>query len=233
VTNVIERFVSQVSDPSTADFARDLAEGLRVNLTIAMAAFPLALAIAALVAAIRELRVPVLAPLLGLYVDAIRMTPLLLHLFFVFFALPLWGVTLTAWTAAVLTMGFHFGAYQSEVFRSAYRAIPAGIGEAASVLGLRGWKRLTRVTVPLAARVATPPTGNTLIELIRGTAVVSLVAVQDIVFTGTLLIQSNRGSSATVFALVALFFVAICYPLGLGVKYVERRYDVERRGVLL
>ena len=223
---MIQHLAAASTDPTTADFARDLAVGLRVNLTIAAVAFPLALAVAGVVAVIRELRVPVLAQVLGIYVDVIRMTPLLLHLFFVFFALPLVGVTLTSWTAAVLAMGFHFAAYQSEVFRTAYRALPKGISEASTVLGLRGWTRFRRVTVPLAARIATPPTGNTLIELIRGTAVVSLVAVQDVVFSGTLLIQQNRGSSPIIFALVALFFVLVCYPLGVGVRLLERRFAI-------
>lgn len=215
-----------MSDPSTLDFARELSGAAWVNLTVAGAAFPLALLVAAVIAGLRQVRVPLLSGALGAYVDAIRMTPLLLHLFFVFFALPLWGVTFTAWTAAVVTMAFHFGAYQSEVFRAAFASLPKGTTEAATVLGLRGWTRLRRVTGPLALRVATPPTANTLVELFRGTAVVSLVAVQDVVFKGTLLIQTNRGSSPTVFALVALFFVIVCYPAGVGIRALERRFAI-------
>jgi His/Glu/Gln/Arg/opine family amino acid ABC transporter permease subunit len=214
------------ADPSTLDFARDLAEAARVNLTVAGAAFPLALLVAALIAAVRVSRVPVLSQVLGGYVDAIRMTPLLLHLFFVFFALPLWGIRFGAWTASVITMAFHFGAYQSEVFRAAHTSLPKGTTEAATVLGLRGWTRLRRVTGPLALRVAIPPTANTLVELFRGTAVVSLVAVQDVVFKGTLLIQSNRGSSPTVFLLIAIFFVLVCYPAGIAIRALERRFAI-------
>jgi polar amino acid transport system permease protein len=214
------------SGPSVAWFGGQLADAATVNLTLTVLAFPLAIVVAALIALLRSLRVPLLGLVLGAYVDAIRMTPLLLHLFFVFFGLPLLGVTLTAKTAAVLTMGLHFGAYQSEVFRAAFSSVPRGIREAADVIGMRGVTLLHRVTGPLALRVAIPPTTNTLIELFRGTAIVSLVAVQDILFKGTLLIQTNRGSSPVVFTLVALFFVAVCYPAGQLVRVLERRFAI-------
>ncbi len=212
--------------PTAAWFAGQLADAAMVNLTLTVLAFPLAIVVAAAIAMLRALRIPVLGHVLGVYVDAIRMTPLLLHLFFVFFGLPLLGLSLDAKTAAVFTMALHFGAYQSEVFRAAFSSVPQGIREAADVIGMRGVTLLTRVTGPLAVRVAIPPTTNTLIELFRGTAIVSLVAVQDILFKGTLLIQANRGSSPVVFTLVAVFFIAVCYPAGRLVRVLERRFAI-------
>lgn len=206
-----------------SEFASALWQAGVINVTLTLASFPLAVAVACVAAAVRIGRVPVLAAGARAYVDAVRMTPLLLHLFFVFFALPKIGISFDAWTAAVITIAVHFGAYQAEVVRSAYESVPEGLHEAADTLGMGRLTRLRRVTLPVAVRVAIPPLTNTLIEMFRGTAVVSLVAIQDIVFTSVLLTNQNRGSSPELFALVALFFIVICVPAQQLLRILERR----------
>lgn len=157
-----------------------LLPGAANTIAIAVASFPLALVVAVLVTIPRLQRWPVVSPLLDWYVDFVRTTPLLLHIFFVFYGLPFAGVRLEPVTAGVLTLSLHVGAYQSEMLRSAYNSVPIRLLEAASVLGMSKWVRLVRVVGPLALRVALPALANSLIEIVLNTVVLSVVTIQDI-----------------------------------------------------
>ncbi|MBX3194113.1 MAG: ABC transporter permease subunit [Microbacteriaceae bacterium] len=197
-----------------------------VNVQLTVLAFPLAIAVALVTAAIRIVGIPFLAPIVVGYVEIVRTTPLLLHLFFVFYVLPLFGLVLDAWPAAVLTFALHFGAYLSEVFRAAHTSISTGVLEAATVLGLRGATRVRRITIPVAIRVAFPPTANTLIEAFRSTPVVALVAVPDILFAALSYIRANPGTSIVPLGIVALFFCVTCIPTTMLLRRLERRWRV-------
>jgi cystine transport system permease protein len=193
-----------------------------VNIIVTVVSFPLALVVAVLVAAIRIARVPVIAQLCAIYVDVVRMTPLVLHLFFFFFALPLIGVVFSANASVVITMALHIGAYQSEVVRAAYLSVPKGLFEAAEVLGISALTRLRRVTLPLAVRVAIPPLANTLLEMFRATSVVALVTIHDIVYKGFSL--SNIIHQPTeVFIIIGIYFAVIGVPATWLIKKLERR----------
>lgn len=196
-----------------------------VNVVLTLLAFPCALAVAFLVAAIRLMRIPVLGTLTAAYVDVVRMTPLLLHLFFVFYALPFVGITIDAWPAAIIVFAFGAGAYQSEAVRSAYLSVPTPLVEAAEVLGMTRMTRLRRVMLPIAVRVAIPPLSNTLLEMFRATSFVALLALPDIVFTGLFLINRYHRPAETLF-LIAVFFIAIGYPAGLLIRRLERRVAI-------
>jgi ABC-type amino acid transport system permease subunit len=121
-------------------------------------------------------------------------------------------------------MMLHFGAYQAEVFRSAISSIPKATREAAVALGMLRFTRFRRITLPLGFRISVPPTSNNLIDLFRGTSVVALVAVQDVVFKGTIMLQTYKGDSPTIFLIIALLFLAYGYPLLLITKALERRF---------
>ncbi|HWM35422.1 MAG TPA: ABC transporter permease subunit [Pseudolysinimonas sp.] len=197
-----------------------------VNVQLIAIAFPLAILVALVAAGIRITRIPILAPIIIAYVELVRTTPLLLHLFFVFYVLPMFGIALDAWPAAVLTFALHFGAYLSEVFRAAHGTIATGIMEAATVLGLRGGVRLRRITLPVAIRVAFPPTANTLIEAFRSTPVVALVALPDILFNALSYIRANPGTSILPLGIVALFFCITCIPTTMLLRRLERRWRI-------
>lgn len=207
-------------------FARELFAAGATNLLLTALAFPIAVLLAAATAAIRIADVPVARRIVKIYVDAVRMTPLLLHLFFAFFALPKLGIVLDATTAAIATIGVHYAAYQSEILRAAYLSVAPGLHEASETLGMTTATRLRRVTFPLAIRVAIPPMANTLVEMFRGTSVVALVAIHDIVFTGVLLVNRNIGSSPIVFSLVAVYFVVFAVPATQAIRRLEKRVAV-------
>ena len=205
-----------------ATIAQQLLPAGLVNIIVTLVSFPLALIVAVLVAAIRLLRIPLLAQLCALYVDIVRMTPLVLHLFFFFFALPLIGIVFTANASVIIVMALHVGAYQSEVVRAAYLSIPKGLFEAAEVLGIDRLVRLRRVSIPLALRVAIPPLANTLIEMFRATSVVALVTIHDIVYKGFSLSNSiNRPTE--IFLVIGAYFALIGIPAAWAIRRLERR----------
>jgi cystine transport system permease protein len=210
---------------SLMDLARELIPAGWVNIRLTLVAFPLSVAIAVAVAALRIMKIPVLNTVLVLYVDSIRITPLLLHLFFVFYALPFVGVTLDAWTAAVLTFAISGAAYTSEAVRAAYYAVPRTTLEAAHSLGMGPWIRIRRIIVPIASRVALPSLTNNFIEMFRASAFIALLAVPDIVLTG--IYQINRyHQPVETLAIVGLFFVVCGWPATRAFRYLESRLAI-------
>jgi len=210
---------------SFLDMTVELVRAGWVNLTLTLVAFPLSVALAVLVATLRIMGIPVISQILAIYVDAVRITPLLLHLFFVFYALPFVGVTIAAWPAAVLTFAVSGAAYTSEAVRASYYAVPRPTIEAAISLGMGPVVRARRVILPIASRVALPSITNNLIEMFRASAFIALLAVPDIVLTGIYLINRYHQPVQVLF-IIALFFVVIGWPASRGLRMVERRLAI-------
>jgi len=191
--------------------------------------YPLAVSVAALMAGLRLARIPVVSGLVAGVVDFLRITPLLLQLLFVFYALPLVGIKLDSWPAAIATLAIHIGAYQSEIVRASYLSVPRGLSEAARVLGMSDRLRVWRIVLPLALRVAIPPTATTLLDTFRSTAVVSIVAVPDILYKAQEIVQINLALgtpggllTSPVYFVVMLFFIGIGYPGARLIRRLER-----------
>jgi cystine transport system permease protein len=212
------------------EIAVALAPAAKNTLLLTVVCYPLALLVATSFASLRLARIPVVSHAAAAVVDFLRITPLLLQLLFVYYALPLMGVRLEAWPSAVATLALHIGAYQSEIIRSAYLSVPKGLSEAARVLGMPDRLRVVRIVVPVALRVAIPPTATTLLDTFRSTAVVSLVGVGDILYQAQIFIASElalgtgRGLVTTpVFLMLLVFFVGVGYPAARLIRTLERR----------
>jgi polar amino acid transport system permease protein len=116
------------------------------------------------------------------YIEFFRGTSLLVQLYWIFFVLPLFGITLEKFTAGFIAVGMNLGAYGAEVVRGAIQSVPRGQYEAALALNMSPYKRMTRIILPQALLIMLPPWGNLLIELLKGTALVSLISVTDLMF---------------------------------------------------
>ena len=114
------------------------------------------------------------------------------------------------------------GAYISEVVRGAFQSISKGQWEAATSLCMPYALAMRRIIFPQAVRVMLPPIGNNIIELVKGSAIVSLVSVYDLTYQGGVLTVKTF-ETATIWGLVALFYFAICYPSTFFVKWLERK----------
>lgn len=116
------------------------------------------------------------------YIEIFRGTSLLVQLYWIFFVLPLFGITLPKFTAGFLSVGLNIGAYGAELVRGAIKAVPRGQWEAAYAISMSPAQRMRRIILPQAFVLMLPPWGNLLIELLKGTALVALISVTDLMF---------------------------------------------------
>jgi polar amino acid transport system permease protein len=159
------------------------------------------------------------------YVEFLRGTATLVLMYWLFYALPLAGLRLTPMFAAVLALGLNIGAYGAEVVRGAVNAVPRAQYEAAVALNLRPAQRMRRVLLPQAVPLMLPPFGNLLIELMKGTALVSLISIGDLMLRAQQ-IREATGQTAAVFLVILVMYFVIAQVLQLLVRYLERRADV-------
>ena len=203
-----------------------LLTGLKFTVTLTVLSFALALVVGLVVAAMR------LNPALKLlyipatiYLETFRCTPMILQLFFAYFALPMLGINLSPMTAGVLSLGMCIGAYLSEVFRAAILAVDRGQWEASSALAM-SWSESMRYTIlPQAIRIALPSTGNYAIALFKDSALASTVSVVELLFAAQL-IASETFQYITVYAIIGGFYAAVCYPTSIALRRLERRLDI-------
>jgi len=139
------------------------------------------------------------------YIEVFRGTSLLVQLYWIFFVLPLFGITLEKFTAGFVAVGMNLGAYGAELVRGGIQSVPKGQWEAAYSIGMSPAKRMWRIILPQALLNMLPPWGNLLIELLKGTALVSLISVTDLMF------QAKQINGATFLSAQAFGTALIIY----------------------
>lgn len=198
-----------------------LIEGLRVTLqlTIGGAAFALVLALVAGLG--RRSRRPWLRWPATTYVELFRGTSAMVQLFWFYFALPFFGVSLPALLTGVIVLGLNSGAYGAEVVRSAIDHVPRGQWEAGRALNMSEARIMFRVVLPQALPMMLPPAGNLLIELMKNTALVSLITLSELTFAA----QVQRAATlqtVPLFALTLLIYFLLAQALLTGMRRLER-----------
>jgi polar amino acid transport system permease protein len=208
----------------------DLARGALVTIEVTAAALALSCTIGLGVGLLRlhPRRRPDYA-LASLYVLFIRGTPLLVQLFLLFFGLPQFGILLPAFLCAVLGLGIYSGAYVSEIARGAILSVDAGQMEAARSLGMSYALAMRKVVLPQALLRMIPPLGNEFIALIKNSALVSLLTLNDLMHEGEQIISVSY-RSLEVYLAVALIYLAMTASAAQGLRLAEQR--LRRRGVL-
>lgn len=205
-----------------------LLDGLQFTVLITFGAFFLSLALGLIVALMRlnsrlwYFYVPATA-----YVEVLRGTPLILQLFFAYFALPSIGVNLSPLTAAILGLGVNTSAYLSEVFRGSINAVDKGQWEASEALAMNWPQMMRRVVLPQALRVAVPPTGNYAVSLFKDSALASTVSVAEMLFNGQV-IASESFRYMEVYAIIGVLYLIVSYPTSLALRRLESRLDLNR-----
>jgi putative glutamine transport system permease protein len=200
-----------------------LAQGLLVTLEVSALALVLALALGVIVATLRVAPPAALRRAGTAYVEFLRNIPLLVQLFFLFFALPSIGIRLDAFVCGVLALGVYTSAFVAEAIRSGIAAVPKGQLEAALSSGMAYATAMRLVVLPQAISKTIPPLGNTALNLIKNSSLVSTVSVLDVLGTANLL-------GARSFQYVPMFVgAAICYliltlPTAFAVNRLEKRY---------
>ncbi|MGD8824231.1 MAG: ectoine/hydroxyectoine ABC transporter permease subunit EhuC [Myxococcales bacterium] len=213
--------------PQLLDLLPSLLKGLQVTLIVTAGGAVVA-SLAAFAAGLARLSRHLWVRFAALvYIDVFRGTSALVQLFWAYFALPLLGVKLDPMTVGIVVLGLNIGAYGAEVVRGAIQAVPVGQREAAIALNFSGRQTMWRIVLPQAALSMLPPFGNLLIELLKSTALVSLITLSDLTFEAQLL-RSATLRSAEIFTLVLIIYFLVALCITYGMRWLERRLAVGR-----
>lgn len=157
-----------------------------------------------------------------IYIEFFRGTSIFVQLFWVYFVLPFAGITLSPLMAGVLALGLNVGAYGAEVVRGAILSVPKDQYEATIALNLTKFQRLRHVILPQALPLMLPTFGNNAIELLKATAVVSLISLTDMTFQAQI-VRAQTGSTLLPFATILILYFAMAMIIATGVRALERR----------
>lgn len=156
------------------------------------------------------------------YIRVFQGTPLLLQLFLVFFGGDMLGVPLGPWLSAILGFSLNAGAFLGEIWRGAIQAVPAGQTEAARALGLHYMPMMLRVILPQALRLAIPPTVGFLVNLIKSTSLAAIIGFVEVTRAGQML-NNATFRPFFIFGIVSAIYFALCWPLTLTSRRLERQ----------
>ena len=180
-------------------------EAAMMTLAITVLSVLLGILVGLLVALVQESKIRALQPLVILYLWLFRGTPVLFQIIFIFNVLPSFGIMFSAFTSAIIALSLNEGAYMSEIMRSGLQAVGKGQRSAGRALGLKDRQVMLYVVLPQALRIVIPPIGNQFIGMLKLSALVSVVAVEE------LLLVANQSASANFRYLEALSAAGLWY----------------------
>ena len=192
------------------------------TIALTVWSFVFAVAIGLVVCFSRISGVPGLSHLATGYIEIIRGTPLLLQLFYIYYALPDVGIRLPAFSAGVAGLSMNFGAYLAELFRAGIQSVDFGQREAARSLGLRPAQAMRHIVLPQAVRVIFPALGNYALVLVKESSLVAVLSVRELMRAGELL-ASSTFQTMKIFTLVGAIYLVMSYALSLTFRGVEKK----------
>ncbi|WP_342641025.1 ectoine/hydroxyectoine ABC transporter permease subunit EhuC [Rhodoligotrophos ferricapiens] len=204
------------------DYLPLILEGAWVTVELTVLGSILALVMAFIAGLGRLSRWWILRALATVYIEFFRGTSIFVQLFWVYFVLPLFGLSLTPLEAGVLALGLNVGAYGAEVVRGAVQSIGREQYEACIALNLTRWQALRQVIIPQAFIIMLPTFGNNAIELLKATAVVSLISLADLTFQAQV-VRAQTGNTMVPFMTILVIYFIFASIISFGVRGLERR----------
>ncbi|NKJ49848.1 ectoine/hydroxyectoine ABC transporter permease subunit EhuC [Burkholderia sp. SG-MS1] len=205
-------------------------KGAQTTVELTVMGTALALVMAFMAGLGRLSRFVVVRSLATSYIEFFRGTSVFVQLFWAYFVLPMVGFTLTPLQAGVLALGLNVGAYGAEVVRGAVVAIGEEQRNACIALNLSRYQRMRHVILPQALPLMLPTFGNNAIELLKGTAVVSLISLGDMTFQAQV-VRSQTGNTLIPFATILALYFAMACLIGFGMRKLERRMSLGLDGM--
>ncbi|GAA4584724.1 amino acid ABC transporter permease [Planotetraspora phitsanulokensis] len=202
-----------------------LGQGLARTLAISAVGTAGALAVGGLLGAASALRIPVVRQVIGAYVEVFRNTPLLVQIFFLYFALPEAGVKLSAFTVGWLSLVLWGGAYNAENFRAGFEAVDPKYVEACRALGFSELASFRRVVLPLGTRTALPSVTNTLISVFKNSSFMIAIGYPELTDTAVDIV-SVTFRAFEVFIAIGVVYLGLVWIFSLGAGLIERRFAI-------
>lgn len=201
--------------------------GMRDTVVLTVVSFALAFLVGVVVAGFRVSPVPPLRAVGAFYVNTVRNTPLILLLFLFYFGFPKVGLSFAPFTWAVMVLTIYTGTFVAETVRAGINSVSQGQGEAARALGLSFPQMLGLVVLPQAIRTVIQPLGSIFIALIRNSALVTAISVNNLSKTADQ-IATDTAIFVPVYLGVAVAYLLLTLPSGFAVGYLERRLAIKR-----
>ena len=198
-----------------------LLDGLLVTLQIAVLAIVFSIIIGYILGIIRYSKIPGISKALGWVIDIIRNLPLLLIIFFTYFALPQIGVRLNIFWAAVAALTVFESSMISEIVRGGLEAIPNGQTEAALASGLNKKQTMLFVLLPQAGRETLPSLVSQLIALIKDTSLATIITLPELTHNAKIIYGQNTNYVIPMFIAMALIYFVVCYSLSRLSRYIS------------
>lgn len=201
-------------------------EGTLVTLKLFFISLIVALPLGVVLAMCRLSKFAPLSVATQFYIWVFRGTPLLLQLLFIYFGLPILGINIDRFAAAVLTFIINYTAYLAEIYRSGIQSIDRGQFEAADVLGLNRWQTLSRIILPQMVKRVLPPLSNEVINLIKDTSLVYAIGISELLRVAK--IAAVRDALFIPFIMAAIFYLVMTAVIQQGFKWLENHYAYYR-----
>lgn len=209
--------------PAPFDLLPILLQGLWTTILVTLGGIAVALVSSLLAGLGRDSRDPIVRWTATIYVETFRGASAIVLLYWFYFAMPgLIGLSMPAIVAGILILGLNIGAYGAEVVRAAIQSVPAGQRIAAKALNLTSWQTMRHIVLPQAALAATPPLGNLMIELLKSTALVSMITVVDLTQMGMFL-RTETHRSLAIFSMLLLIYFVLSQCIAAAVRLIESR----------
>lgn len=200
---------------------RFLLTGLGVTLQVAVLSIIFSVVIGVLLGIIRYHKIPVVSKVLGLIIDLIRNLPLLLIIFFTYFALPAFGIRMNIFWSAVGAMTIFESAMISEIIRGGFESLAKGQTEAALASGLKKIQIIRYITLPQVLRETLPSLVSQLIALIKDTSLATIISLPELMHNAKIVYGQDTSFVIPMFVIVSLMYFIICYSLSLFSKKIE------------
>jgi len=213
---------------TTWDIIRNLLLATRWTILLSLMSFFCGGIVALLLLPLRTASNRVVAAISRGYVELFQGTPLLIQLFVIFFGLPLLGIETSAWLAATLGLTLWTAAFLTEIWRGCVEAVHKGQWEASSSLGMSYVQQMRHVILPQAVLVAIPPTVGFMVQIVKATALTSIIGFVDVARAGAM-ISNVTFEPFEVYSYVAIIYFLLCWPLSKGSRYLERKLNVAHR----
>lgn len=201
-----------------------LLQGLWLTITVSSITIVIALILGIILGSLRFENIPILSDLLGLIIDTIRNLPLLLIIFFTYFALPQIGIRFSVFWSTVAAMSLFESCMVSEIIRSGLKGLPKGQAEAGYAAGLTTWQVLSLILLPQAVRNMITSIISQLIALIKDTSLATIIALPEIMHNAKIIYNQDVSAIIITFFIVAVLYFLVCYSLSL----LGRRFEVKR-----
>ncbi|WP_459616387.1 amino acid ABC transporter permease [Bordetella sp. 2513F-2] len=210
------------------DIVRNLLLATRWTVVLSLVAFAGGALLGLVVLFLRTSRIPLLRRLSWAYIELFQGTPLLMQLFLAFFGLSLLGIEVPAWLAAGMALVLWSAAFLAEIWRGCVEAIPRGQWEASASLAMGYVQQMRHVVLPQAARIAVAPTVGFAVQIVKGTALTSIIGFTELSKASTIITNATF-QPFTVYACAALIYFALCWPLSRLSLRLERKLHASHR----